>query len=378
MSQLNKIKADNTVGNPDARVKRWVRDDIRTMHAYEVPLAPGLLKLDAMENPYEWDEDIRDAWLQALKDIPLNRYPDASAHELVQRLRSVMEIPSNLEVILGNGSDELIQIIQMTLADDGHSVLAPVPSFIMYEYIARALRQKFIGVNLKRDFSLDLDRMIDTIKRETPSCVFIAYPNNPTGNCFASDAIDAIIDATDGLVIIDEAYYAFCDESYLKRVFEFENVVVMRSLSKIGLAGLRLGFLVGDRCWLNEFEKIRLPYNIGCLTQASVVFALDHYSVLRKQTQAICDERTRLYDELSGFGDIEVFPSQANFISFRSLSKTGESVYQALLKENILIKNLQRPDEAKTPGLLSDCLRVTVSSPKQNDIFLSALQKIIC
>ncbi|MDH3694160.1 MAG: aminotransferase class I/II-fold pyridoxal phosphate-dependent enzyme, partial [Gammaproteobacteria bacterium] len=242
---MNELKPSGKSSSTTQRVERWVRNDIRSMQAYHVPPSEGLSKLDAMENPYEWDEDIRDAWLQILKTISLNRYPDASAQELVQRLRAVMAIPDDLDVMLGNGSDELIQIIQIALADDGRSVLAPVPSFVMYEHIARTLRLKFIGISLNNDFSLDLNKMTETIKRENPACVFIAYPNNPTGNCFANDALDAIINTADGLLVIDEAYHAFCADSYLDRIAQFENVVVMRTLSKIGLAGLRLGFLVG-------------------------------------------------------------------------------------------------------------------------------------
>ena len=359
------------------RVKRWVRNDIRSMQAYHVPSSEGLLKLDAMENPYEWDENIRDAWLQILKTISLNRYPDAAAHALVQRLRKVMGIADDLDVMLGNGSDELIQIIQMAMADEGRSVLTPVPSFVMYEHIAHTLRLKFIGISLNKDFSLAVDKMIETIKREDPACVFIAYPNNPTGNCFNKDAIDKVINTTNGLVIIDEAYHAFCGDSYLDRIAEFENVAVMRTLSKIGLAGLRLGFLVGAPTWLKEFEKIRLPYNINCLTQASVAFALDNYSIFETQAQKIRSERTRLYDALKDINDLEVFPSQANFILLRTHPGKAVEIHQALIKEKILIKDLHKPEKSAQENLLVDCLRVTVGSPEQNDLFLAALQKVL-
>lgn len=374
---MNDVKSKSASSSATERVERWVRDDVRSMQAYHVPPSEGLLKLDAMENPYEWDEDIRDAWLQTLKTISLNRYPDPAARELVQRLREVMNIPDELDVMLGNGSDELIQIIQMALTVDGRSILAPVPSFVMYEHIARTLRLKFIGVDLNSDFSLKTDRMIETIKRENPACVFIAYPNNPTGNCFSSDAIDEIINATNGLVVIDEAYHAFCGDSYLNRISEFENIVVMRTLSKIGLAGLRLGFMVGVPAWLKEFEKIRLPYNINCLTQASVTFALEYYSLFEIQAQKIRSERTRLYDALEKFDNIEVFPSQANFILLRTNPDKAVKIHEALKNKKILIKNLHNPEINPKDNFLADCLRVTVGSPEQNDLFLTALQKVI-
>ncbi len=371
------MKFNGGTASAAKRVAHWIRDDIRSMQAYHVPSSEGLLKLDAMENPYEWGDDIRDAWLQTLKTVSLNRYPDASARELTQRLREVAAIPDEHDVLLGNGSDELIQIVQTAMAADGRSVIAPAPSFVMYEHIARTLRMKFIGVNLMDDFSLDAEQMIESIKRDNPACVFIAYPNNPTGNCFSRNAIDEIIGVTNGLVIIDEAYHAFCGDSYLDRIAEFENLVVMRTLSKIGLAGLRLGYLVGAPEWLNEFEKIRLPYNVNCLTQASVAFALDNYAIFESQAEKTRSQRARLFDELKTIDAIEVFPSQANFLLLRTKPGRAGAIHQALIEEKVLIKNLHNPEKTAKANLLADCLRVTVGTPEQNDLFLAALRKVI-
>jgi len=271
--------------------------------------------------------------------------------------------------VLGNGSDELIQMLAMALAAPGRVVLAPEPSFTMYRLIASCCGLDYVGVPLRaQDFALDLEATLAAISRHRPALVFLAYPNNPTGNRFPPAAVEAIVRATPGLVVIDEAYSAFAEHSFLARACDFDNLVVMRTLSKVGLAGLRLGFLAGRAEWLDELEKVRLPYNINVLTQASVRFALAHRGLLEAQTARIRADRASLHAALEALPGLVVYPSEANFLLLRTPPGRADALFAALRRQGVLIRNLSTGG-----GLLADCLRVTIGTPAENETFLSAL-----
>jgi len=349
---------------PD-KVGRLIRPEIRALKAYRVPDASGLIKLDAMENPYAWPAPMKTAWLEALRDAPLNRYPDPAARALRARLAEVFRAPAGTDVLLGNGSDELIQMILLAVARPGAAVLAPVPTFVMYEMIATFAGMKFVAVPLAADYTLDLRAMQKAMAEHRPAVVFLAYPNNPTGNLFDEAVIDTIVREAPGLVVVDEAYYAFAGKTFFDRLDRFDNLLVMRTMSKQGLAGLRLGMLFGRPEWLAEFDKLRLPYNINVLTQISARFALDHLDELDRQAALIRDERQRLVSALSALPGLTVWPSAANFILFR-LPGSATPVHDYLRRAGVLVKNLD--------GSLPGCLRVTVGTPAENRTFLSALQ----
>lgn len=345
---------------------RTVNPAIRELDAYQVPPARDVVKLDAMENPWPMPEALRAQWLEALRGSGLNRYPDAAAEPLKAALREAFRIPGQAGVILGNGSDEIIQII--ATAVDG-PVLAPAPSFVMYGMIARFLGRRFVEVPLDSAFELDADAMVAAARRHRPAVVFIAYPNNPTGNLFDEPALRAVIEAAPGLVVIDEAYHAFAGRSWLPAVEDHPKLLVMRTLSKLGLAGLRFGFAAAHPAWIDELDKIRLPYNVGTLTQTSVAFALEHLEAFEAQAAAIRAERRRVLQALSDAG-YACFPSEANFILFRCRTHTADAVFESLLEQGVLIKNLSASHPA-----LSGCLRVTIGTPQENDRFLAALPR---
>lgn len=355
-----------------ARVAQWIREDIRDLDAYHVPPADGLIKLDAMENPYVWPESLTDAWLETLRGVGLNRYPDPGAADLKARLGEVMGVPATMDIILGNGSDELIQMIALAMAGPDRVVLAPEPTFVMYRMIATFTGLRYVGVPLKDDFSLDLPTMLAAIEEHRPAVIYLAYPNNPTGNVFDRAAMQAIIEASPGLVVVDEAYSAFASDTFMPDLDRYDNLVVMRTLSKLGLAGLRLGLLAGDNTWLGEFDKVRLPYNINVLTQVSAEFALRHQSVFDAQTTQIRADREQVLARLGLLQGVRVFPSQANFVLFRVAPGQADRIFAALKSAGVLIKNLDRQG-----GLLADCLRVTVGKPEENEAFLAALQKAL-
>jgi histidinol-phosphate aminotransferase len=350
-----------------------IRPDIQALSAYHVPDARGLIKLDAMENPYAWPEDLRDNWLAALRDMELNRYPDPQGQALQERLRQAMGIPADMALLLGNGSDELILMLALAVAEPGRKMLSLDPGFVMYRMIALFAGLDYVGVPLKDDdFTLDLDATLAAIERTRPALTFIAYPNNPTGNLFDAAAIEQIIAASPGLVIVDEAYAPFTDHSFLPRLGDWPNLMVLRTVSKMGLAGLRLGYLVGAPEWIGEIDKVRLPYNINVLTQASTDFALRHRTVLDEQTAAIRAERTRLFVTLAGLDGLRPYPSDANFILVRTHPGRAEGIFQGLLDHGVLIKKLDG-----THPLLADCLRITVGTPAENTALLEALQRVM-
>ena len=355
----------------DNLIANVIREDVHAMHAYVVPDASGFIKLDAMENPYELPRALREELGQRLADAVLNRYPVGSYATLKDKVRARLGIPAGYDVLLGNGSDELIQIVATTVASQKRraTVLAPVPAFVMYARSAQFAGADFVGVKLKSDFSLDMEAMLAAIALHQPAVVFLAYPNNPTGNLFAAGDIEAILHAVGdkGIVVVDEAYQPFARQTFMDRLGEFENLVVMRTVSKLGLAGIRLGYMTAAPQLLAEFEKVRPPYNVNVLTQVAAEFALDHIEVLDEQAASINAERERLRAELAALPGVEVFPSAANFLLLRV--PDAEAACAKLLDEKVLIKNL-----SKMHPSLANCIRVTVSTPEENSAFLNGLK----
>jgi histidinol-phosphate aminotransferase len=353
-------------------VSQLIRPEIQALHAYHVPDASGYLKLDAMENPFQWSDDIKQEWAQELTKADINRYPDPQAQCIKDGLRSTFNINDKYDILLGNGSDEIIQILAMAVAQNGRCIMAPEPSFVMYKMIATFCQLDYVGMPLNSDFELDLDAMLTSIKTNNPALIFLAQPNNPTGNLFGEKSIRAIIEAADGLVVVDEAYTAFTNADYLSLLDDYDNVVIMRTLSKVGLAGLRMGFLVGKPEWLGEFDKIRLPYNINCLTQISCAFALKHFDLLKNQTEQLRKNRTRFTEQLNNLAFDRVFESQANFVLVRTQENQAKKIFTELKEMKILIKCL----DGGHP-LLTDCLRLTVGTESENDQLIEALASLL-
>lgn len=351
------------------RVDALVRPEIRALRAYHVPEAAGLIKLDAMENPYGWPDALKAEWLETLRAVELNRYPDPQGQALQQTIRAVMEIPEDMGLLLGNGSDELIQMIALTVAQPGRKVLSVDPGFVMYRMIGLFAGMDYVSVPLEpEDFSIDLEAMLAAIEREQPALIYLAYPNNPTGNRFDADDIVRIIEAAPGLVVVDEAYAPFTDCSFMGLLGDWQNLLVMRTVSKMGLAGLRLGYLIGPRPWLDEIDKVRLPYNINVLTQVSAAFALEHKAVLDAQTHDIRVERAHLFEALGRLPGVHPYPSEANFILTRMPEGQSDAIFKGLKERGILVKSLNGAHP-----LLEDCLRFTVGTPEENAALLDAL-----
>jgi histidinol-phosphate aminotransferase len=355
----------------DNLIANTIRADVRASRSYNVADASGYIKLDAMENPYALPAELRSELARRLADLLVNRYPVPSYASLKQRICDKLGVPAGFDVILGNGSDEIISILAMATArqDRRATVLAPEPGFVMFQRSAQFAGMDYVGVPLREDFSLDLPAMLAAIAEHKPALVFLAYPNNPTGNLYDEADVVRIIEALGdtGIAVVDEAYQPFARKSFMGRLPEFPNLAVMRTLSKLGLAGIRLGYLSAAPALLEQFDKVRPPYNVNVLTQAAAEFALDHVEVLDRQAALLNDERTRLVRDLSALPGVTVFPSAANFLLVRV--PDPDKACDKLRAERVLIKNL-----SKMHKLLSGCIRVTVSTPEENSIFLDALK----
>lgn len=355
----------------DNLISNTIRADVRAIGNYHVPDASGYIKLDAMENPYLLPEPLRAALARRMADVMLNRYPVASYATLKAAICNNMGVPDGYDVILGNGSDELISIMATACArqDRRAVVLAPVPAFVMFARSAQFAGMDFVGVPLQPDFTLDRAAMLAAIAEHQPALVFLAYPNNPTGNLYDAGDMAAIIEALGqtGIAVVDEAYGPFAQHSFMPRLAEFKNLVVMRTLSKLGLAGIRLGYMTAAPALLAEFDKVRPPYNVNVLTQAAAEFALEHLEVFNQQAAELRAARSDLAARLATLDGVEVFPSAANFLLIRV--PDAEDVCAKLLARRVLIKNM-----SKMHAVLANCLRITVSTPEENSVFFDAIQ----
>ncbi len=353
-------------------VERIIRADVRAQTSYLVPDAHGLLKLDAMENPYILPAALREQLGQRLAAVALNRYPVPSYTHLKQQICQHLGVPAGFDVLLGNGSDELISILSVACAQPGAKVLAPEPGFVMYQVSARLAGLDYVGVPLRADFTLDLSAMLAAIAQHRPAIVYLAYPNNPTGTLYQAADIEAVLRAVgeDGIVVVDEAYQPFAQASFMSRLAEFANLVVMRTVSKLGLAGIRLGYMAASAVLLQEFDKVRPPYNINVLTQAAAEFVLEHHHELERQAAALRASRSDLVAALERIDGIEVFPSAANFLLIRLAN--ADKVFAGLLQRKVLVKNAGKMHPA-----LQNCLRVNVSTPEENTLFLAALRETL-
>jgi histidinol-phosphate aminotransferase len=346
--------------------EQLIRSDILEMPAYKVADASGYIKLDAMENPFRLPEALRTELGQRLSEVAVNRYPDPAGGGLKPLLAASFGIPAEAGILLGNGSDELITLITQTLASPGARVMALEPSFVMYRLNALFARVGYIGVPLAADFSLDLPATLAALETYQPAVFFLSYPNNPTGNRFARADVEAIIEAASGLVVVDEAYTAFADDSLMALAGKVDNLLVLRTLSKIGLAGIRLGYAASTPVWIDALDKVRPPYNVNVLTQETARFMLEHRAVLDSQAATLRNERTRMAARLAAFAGLKVWPSEANFITVRV--SDGPGLFAFLKQAGILVKSLHGMHP-----LLANCLRITIGAPDENDAVLAAL-----
>lgn len=365
-----------------ARVERHVRPDVQRMAAYHVADATDAIKLDAMENPWRLPGTLQAELAQRLAALAINRYPSGNTYTALKQAIARHDGLDGIDgLVLGNGSDELISLLCQLVAQPGATIMAPAPSFVMYEMGARLAGVGFVPVPLRPDFSLDREAMLQAIETHRPALVFLAYPNNPTGNLFDADDVRAILQATDGLVVLDEAYAPFAGgASWLSQLTAWPNLAVMRTCSKWGLAGARIGYLASAPAWAAQLDKIRPPYNISVLDAETACFAFQHHADFDQQTQALCTGRQTLVQRLQALrgpqGLSHVYPTAANFVLVRLAGGQGDGVgpsratrvAAAMRAAGVLIKDASRMHPA-----LAECLRLTVGAPEENEAMLQAL-----
>jgi histidinol-phosphate aminotransferase len=351
-----------------------LRQDIQSMHAYAVQDSRGLLKLDAMENPHRLPQALQVELGQRLGALALNRYPGERNSDLRRALAEHASMPAGYHLMLGNGSDELISLLALACDIPGASILAPVPGFVMYAMSARLQGLAFHGVPLTADFELDADAMLGAVRRHRPAIVYLAYPNNPTANLWDDEGVAAIIDAqreAGGLVVMDEAYQPFSSRSWIDRMrrdpARHAHVLLLRTLSKFGLAGVRLGYLIGPEALIREIDKVRPPYNISVLNCECALFALEHSDVFAAQAKELRSQRAMLLEALRKLPQITVWPSDANMILVRV--PDAARAFAGMRERGVLVKNV-----STMHALLANCLRLTVGTASENQAMLAALE----
>ena len=349
------------------RLRHLIRRDVQGLHAYAIQPSAGMIKLDAMENPYRMPAELRARLGERLAELALNRYPGERIDELRAALAAHAGMPEGFELMLGNGSDELISMIAMACDVPGAGILAPVPGFVMYAMSAQLQGLKFTGVPLTADFELDERAMLEAIARDRPSVIYLAYPNNPTANLWDDAVIEKIVEAAPGLVVIDEAYQPFASRSYRDRLTAHQHVLLMRTMSKFGLAGVRIGYLIGRQALVAELEKVRPPYNVSVLNAEAALFALEHADVFAAQAAQIRGQRAALLAELARLPGVKPWPSDANMVLVRV--PDAARVFAGLKERRVLVKNV-----STMHPLLANCLRLTVGTPDENAQLLAALQ----
>ena len=349
-------------------LKRLIRQDVQSMHAYAIQPSAGLIKLDAMENPHRLPPTLQAELGARLGALALNRYPADRVDDLRRALASYARMPDGFDIMLGNGSDELISLLAMACDVPGASILAPLPGFVMYGMSAQLQGLKFIGVDLTPDFELDEQAMLAAIAQHRPSIVYIAYPNNPTAKLWDDAVIDRIVTAALGLVVIDEAYQPFSSRSYIDRLARHSHVLLLRTLSKFGLAGVRIGYLIGPKALVAEFDKVRPPYNISVLNCEAALFALEHEAVFAGQARELRGERSRIQAALARLPGVKAWPSDANMVLARF--PDAQRTFDGLKARGVLVKNV-----SKMHPLLANCLRLTVGTADENTCLLAALSE---
>jgi len=348
------------------RVQSVVRPEVLAQSAYRVEGTDGLVLLHANESPHPLPAELRARLAEAVAGVALHRYPEGAGDAVKAALARALPLPEGAALILGNGSDELIQILTTAVAREGATVLAPAPTFVMFRAYAMHAGVRYVAVPLAADFRVDEGAMLAAIDRERPALVWIASPNNPTGRAVPVATIERIVAAAPGVVAVDEAYADYADATLVPRVLEFANLIVLRTLSKIGFAGARLGYAVGHPAWIAEMDKVRSPYNVNALTQAAVPALLAASDVFAAQIASVRAERARLAAALASFPGFEVCPSDANFLLVRV--PDAPRVAAELRASGVLVKDLHGHHP-----LTAHCLRITVGTPVENDTLIRAL-----
>jgi histidinol-phosphate aminotransferase len=346
-----------------------VCEKVKSLKAYHVETVERGIKLHANENPYPPSPELLKKILARFEKMGLNRYPDPDCKTLKEAISTRIGVPTK-QLVIGNGSDELIQSLMQVFCNEGDTIAFPDPTFAMYAITAKGMGLKVHTFPLNDNWDFEAIHLIEKLNTSNARIVFISYPNNPTGNCFSRTEIQKLVEKFEGIVVLDEAYYDFSGHTFLSQMKDHNNLVILRSLSKIGLAGLRVGYGIFPSTLVDEINKVRLPYNSNSISQIAATELMINFETVQKQIDSIKEEQTRLLDELAKIKSITAFPSNANFILFQA-SQNGEHIFRNLMENGVLVRNLGAHPRLK------NCMRVTIGTKAENDQFLDRLTKAI-
>ncbi len=346
------------------------REDLRSLEGYHSPQLDVAVRLNTNESPYAPPREFVEAWTESLAGIPLNRYPDRDARELRAALGTQIGQPVE-RLFCANGSNEVLQTLLLTYGGAGRAAVVFEPTYALHSHIARISGTAVAIGERRADFTVDADGARSLIVGLRPAVVFLCSPNNPTGTVEPRSTIEALLEVSPGLVVVDEAYGEFADRSAIELVAEDRRLVVVRTYSKVwSLAALRLGFCVAPSWVVRELEKVILPYHLPAPSQLAGTAALRYAAEMDERVSALVRERERLEAELAGVDGITLYPSGANFLLLRAHGD-GHALWERLVERGVLVR-----DFSSWPRL-EHCLRVTVGTPEENDAFLAALRSAL-
>ncbi len=347
------------------------RDDLQGLEGYHSPQADVDVRLNTNESPYPPPPGFVERWLDAMRDVGWNRYPDRGATELRAALGRFLDQPP-ARLLCGNGSNEILQTLLLAYGGPGRRALMFEPTYALHAQIARGTGTEIVAGERGPDYAIDPDDAVALIARTEPSVVFVCSPNNPTGTVEPRATVERLVAAADehgALLVVDEAYGEFSAWSAIELVDESRSLVVVRTYSKVwSLAAVRLGFAVAPTWMVAELEKVLLPYNLSVPTQLAGTIALDFRAEMEQRVASLVEERGRVFAALAETDGIDVCPSGANFLLFR-VDGDAHALWKRLLTHDVLVR-----DFSSWPRV-EGCLRVTIGTPAENDAFLAALQE---
>ena len=351
---------------------KFYRDSLKKLKSYDPHEVPYKVKLNANENPYGLPEEIVEEILRKAKNLEYSRYPNANSVKLSETVSSFWGLTRD-NIVIGNGSDELIDYLIKAFSEKGRRVITTAPSFAMYKIYSIVNGANFVQIPLSQsNFSLNEDKILEEAKKEDSSIVFIAYPNAPTGNYFAEDKIIKIIEESGCLVVVDEAYYEFGKKTFVPLIPQYDNLVILRTFSKAYcIASLRMGYLLSNPEIINEVRKVKSPFNVNSFSQLAAQVVFENKEVLKDNIEKIIIEREKLTDRINELSPFKTYPSQTNFVLVEVGSKGDtDLVYNNLLKQGILVQIVSDPIFSTSRYFL----RITVGNKEENDILINGLK----
>ena len=348
-----------------------IKSPVRELRAYTLSPDRASVKINQNENPWDAPQELKEESLRRLRAREWSRYPDFVPQSLHEKLAGFANWTPD-GVIAGNGSNELIQALLMVTIGEGRRVLISEPTFALYRQVATVLGGEVISVPLASALTYDADALLETIKQNTPDVTIICSPNNPTGSVISDEELSRLLEATSGIIAVDEAYFEFAGHTVMPLLDAHKNLVVFRTFSKaMAMAALRVGYLLAAPELAREIGKAVLPYNLNAVSQTIAETAVEMYDeTLAPLVKKIISERARLFVELERIKGLTVVPSQANFMLLRFSNIEPRHAFKELLQRDILVR-----DVSGYP-MLHDCLRVSVGTPEENDKLLAALRGI--